>query len=36
MNSEFMAAKEAILESEGKQTVLHAPMPSSSASSFTV
>ena len=36
MNSEFMAAKEAILESEGKQTVLHAPTPSSSASSFTV
>ena len=36
MNSEFMAAKEAILESEGKQTVLHAPMPSSSASIFTV
>lgn len=31
MNSEFMMAKEAILESEGKKTVLHAPTPSSSS-----
>ena len=31
MNSEFMVAKEAILENEGKQAVLHAPNPSASA-----